>query len=159
MDDKRPAGSTPVIVIVIRERQKRPIDAGKPKGTGVNYYFLNPRRVRETAVEREPFRSRGFDQGHTCVRARLSGTVAGQACAFRSRRRFRLHGDAVQGRQLHALVRRALRERLFEGFLGDGVEIVSYAGWIAVEQDMRRHSNQSRYNCKYLALTSHESPT
>lgn len=90
------------------------------------------------------------------VRARLPETVAGQACAFRSRRRFRLHGDAVQGRQLHALVRRALRERLFEGFLGDGVEIVSYAGWIAVEQDMRRRSNQSRYNCKYFALTSHE---
>ena len=48
---------------------------------------------------------------------------------------------------------------LSERFLGDGVEIVSHAGWIAAEQDMRRHSNQSRYNCKYLALTSHESPT
>ncbi|OKY91053.1 MAG: hypothetical protein BHV58_04545 [Bifidobacteriales bacterium 56_10] len=29
-----------------------------------------------------------------------------------------------------------------------GDEIVSHAGWIAAEQDMRRHSNQSRYNCK-----------
>lgn len=67
--------------------------------------------------------------------------------------------SAVQGRQLHELVWRALREHLSERFLGDGVEIVSHAGWIAAEQDMRRHSNQSRYNCKYLALTSHESPT
>lgn len=48
---------------------------------------------------------------------------------------------------------RALREHLSERFLGDGVEIVSHAGWIAAEQDMRRHSNQSRYNCKYLVLT------
>ncbi len=130
-------------MIVVRERQKRPIDAGKPKGTGVDYYFLNPCRVRETAVEREPFRSRGLDQGHTCVRARLLGTAVGQACAFRSRRWFRSHGDAVQGRQLHAPVRRALRERLSEGFLGDGVEVASHAGWVTAEQQ-GRHRQEAR---------------
>ena len=38
MDTLCAARSTPVIVIVVRERQKRPKDAGKPKGTDLSAY-------------------------------------------------------------------------------------------------------------------------
>ena len=40
-------------------------------------------------------------------------------------------------------MRRALRERLSEGFLGDGVEVASHAGWITAEQQ-GRHRQEAR---------------
>lgn len=148
MDNKRPAGSTPVIVIVVRERQKRPIDAGKPKGTGVDYYFLNRAESRRQPLKENRFYPEDLIRDiHACTPVYLE-RLLGRHALF-------VPGDGSVS--MEALYKAANFMNLCgvhyenispKDFWGDGVEIVSHAGWIAAEQDMRRHSNQSRYNCK-----------